>query len=146
MKMNIPQPLRNKILFTPLLGVGCIVCGIATYLCVGDRTLLILSGVLFVMCIFKGYQYYRIAMCEKYEMICGTCIRVTPQLVGKLRKVCLMDDAGVESTLRLSKQHRFVIGNRYRIYFSKNDCQSIGNDYLDTLLSTGNFLGYEQID
>lgn len=143
-KLPIPQPLLRKIILTPLLGIGCLIFGIAAHIGAEDRTLLMLSGVLFVFCIYKGVQSYRIASSAQYEIVCGTCVRLSPQLFGKLRKVILMDDAGVEITLRLPKQYRMMIGSRYRFYFHKTASQhSVGNEYLDTLLSTDSFLGYE---
>lgn len=140
----IPQPLLRKIIITPLLGAVCLVFGLAAYLGAGDRTLLMLSGVLFAACIFKGIQHYRIAKSGRYIIMCGTCIRIAPQFIGKLRKVYLMDDDGIEITLQLPKQHRITIGSRYCFYFAHSSGISVGNDYLDTLLATDSFLGYEQ--
>ena len=139
----IPQPLLRKIILTPLLGAVCLAFGLAAYIGAGDRTLLILSGVLFATCIFKGIQHYRTARSGRYLTVCGTCVRIAPQFMGKLRKVCLMDDDGIEITLRLPTQHRVTIGNRYRFYFAQSSGVSVGNDYLDRLLATDSFLGYE---
>lgn len=146
MKTNnsIPQPLLRKIILTPLLGAVCLVFGLSSYLGADDKTLLMLSGVLFAICIFKGIQHYRIAKSGRYLAVCGTCVRLAPQFMGKLRKVYLMDDDGIETTLRLPKQHRIIIGSRYCFYFAQSSGVSIGNDYLDTLLATDSFLGYEQ--
>lgn len=146
LQKHIPQPLFHKIILTPLIGAVCLVFGLAAYIGANDRTLLILSGVLFVMCAFKGVQYYRTAALGRYETVCGTCVRVVPQMVGKFRRVYLMDDAGIETSLRLPKQHRFIIGNRYRFYFAKTGGLGIGGEYLDVLLSSGAFLGYEQAE
>lgn len=139
----IPQPLLRKIIFTPLLGTGCLIFGLAAYLGNGDRTLLILSGVLFTACIFKGLQHYRIATSGQYLSVRGTCVRIAPQFMGKLRKIYLMDDNGIETILQLPKQHRIIIGNRYCFYFTQRTNGSTGHEYLDTLLSTDSFLGYE---
>lgn len=140
----IPQPLLRKVILTPLLGAVCLTFGLAAYLGAGDRTLLMLSGVLFVICIFKGIRHYRIAKSGRYLAVHGTCVRLAPQFMGKLRKVYLMDDDGIEITLRLPIQHRITIGSRYCFYFAQSSGISVGNDYLDTLLATDSFLGYEQ--
>lgn len=144
--IHIPQPLRHKIFLTPLLGAACLVFGLAAYLGAGDRTLLILSGVLFIACACKGVGYYRLAVSGRYETVCGTCVRITSQLAGRLRKISLMDDRGIEMTLSLPKQHRIAIGSRYRFYFTKTAGPNMGSEYLNTLLSTGAFLGFEQIE
>lgn len=143
---SIPGPLLRKIILTPLLGAVCMIFGLAMYLGAGDRTLLILSGVLLAMCVFKSIQYYHIASTRHYKTVCGTCVRITPQVAGRLRRVYLMDDLGVEITLRLPKQHRFTIGSRYRFYFAEVIGMNIGGEYLSALLAAGGFLGYEQIE
>lgn len=146
-KQNIiPAPLLRKIILTPLLGSVCMILGIAMFWGTKDRTLLILSGVLLAMCAYKGFRYYQTAVTGRYETVCGTCIRIAPQIIGKLRKIYLMDDAGVETVLRLPKQQRFTIGSRYRFYFAKVSGLAVGGEYLDALFSTGAFLGYEQLE
>ena len=143
---DCPSPLLRKIIATPLIGAGCLVLGTAMFIGLGDRTLLLLSGVLFIACAIRGFLYYRIAVSGRYEAVSGTCIRLSPQLVGKLRKVHIMDDKGVESVLRLPKQHGFKIGERYRFYFQQRPGFSTGGEYLDAMLSAGAFLGYEPED
>ena len=54
-----------------------------------------------------------------------------------------MDDAAIETTLKLAKNCKFNIGDRYRLYFDKRNQYKTGSGFLDTALSTGNFLGYE---
>lgn len=141
---TIPQPLLRKIILTPLLGAVCLVFGLAAYLGAGDRILLMLSGVLFISCIVKGIQYYRLSISGRYMVVQGTCVRIAPQFIGKLRKVYLMNDDGIEITLHLPKQLRITIGSRYRFYFTQRLGPLVGSEYLDALLASGGFLGYEQ--
>lgn len=141
----IPKPLLHKIIVTPLIGSGCLILGITMFIGAGDRTLLLLSGVLFLACVWKAFGYYRIAVKEQYEIISGTCVRILPQPIGKFRKVQIMDENGVETTLRLPKQNRFRIGAKYRLYFSTRSNLTLGGEALAAALSTDSFLGYEEI-
>lgn len=140
----IPKPLLHRIIVTPLIGTGCLILGIAMFIAAGDRTLLLLSGVLFLACILKAFGYYRIADKEQYEIISGTCVRVLPQPIGKFRKIQIMDENGVETTLRLPKQNRFRIGAKYLLYFSTRSNLTLGSEALSAALSTDSFLGYEE--
>lgn len=142
---QIPKPLLHKILVTPLIGAGCLLLGVAMHLGAGDRTLLLLSGVLFLSCLVKGLFYYRIATRNKYEIVCGTCTRIMPQMFGRLRKIHIMDKDGVETTLQLPKDCRFRIGEQYQFYFTQGTGLLIGPASIGTALTTDSFLGYELI-
>lgn len=142
---QIPKPLLHKILFTPLIGTGCLLLGITMYIGTGDRTLLLLSGVLFLSCLLKGLLYYRIAAHNRYEVVCGTCIRIMPQVFGRLRKVQIMDEDGVETTLQLPKDCRFRIGEQYRLFFTQRADLLAGPASLRAALTTDSFLGYEAL-
>ncbi|MEG0752785.1 MAG: hypothetical protein RR461_03055 [Angelakisella sp.] len=85
---TIPQPLLRKIILTPLLGAVCLVFGLAAYLGAGDRILLMLSGVLFISCIVKGIQYYRLSISGRYMVVQGTCVRIAPQFMES-KSLCI---------------------------------------------------------
>ena len=140
---QIPKPLLHKILITPLIGAGCLLLGVAMYLGADDRTLLLLSGVLFLSCLVKGFFYYRIASRNRYEIVCGTCTCIMPQMFGRLRKIKIMDKDGVETTLQLPKDCRFRIGEQYRLFFTQRSGIPIGPTALRSALTTDSFLGYE---
>lgn len=142
---QIPKPLVHKILITPLIGAGCLLLGVAMYLDAGDRTLLLLSGVLFLSCLVKGFFYYQIASHIRYEIVYGTCTRIMPQMFGRLRKIQIMDKDGIETTLQLPKDCRFRIGEQYRLFFTQQTGLPIGPASIRTALTTDSFLGYELI-
>lgn len=140
---QIPKPLLRKILITPLIGAGCLLLGVSMYLGAGDRTLLLLSGVLFLSCLVKGFFYYRIASRNRYEIVFGTCTRIMPQMFGRLRKIQIMDKDGIETTLQLPKDCRFRIGEQYQFYFTQGHGVLLGPASIRTALTTDSFLGYE---
>ncbi len=71
---------------------------------------------------------------------------IVPKMLGKYRKVKIMDDEANESTLLLDKQSKIKIGDRYRFYFKKTTRVTLGNEYFDTALASDCFLGYEAVD
>ncbi len=142
---NAPSPLRNKIFLTVLAGMGCLFVGIVMCILAKDMTILFLSLAICAFSIFKAYTMYRVISKKDYEVVEGTCIGITPKLLGRFRKIKIADDEGNESTLLLSKQSKIKIGERYRFYFKNTTRVTLGNEYFDSALSSDCFLGYEAI-
>ena len=84
-------------------------------------------------------------MDKRYEIVEGTCVGVTSDIIGKLKTIRMMDDDGIETTLRLSKNFNLKIGERYRLYFDNRSQFRTGSGFIDKALATGNFLGYEAV-
>lgn len=140
-----PKPILHKILFTPLIGAGCFLLGIVFWLSVQDKVLMLLGLAIFIASAAKGTGYYRLAVTGKYEVVTGTCVGVTRRVVGKFQSVKLMDENGIETTIRVNKQNKFKIGDSYRLYFSKRSESKVGSEYLDSVLAADSFLGYESL-
>ena len=81
---------------------------------------------------------------NEYDIVTGTCLGIIAVPFHRYRKILLLTDAGNETTLLLGKQHRIKPGTSYRFYFQRNGPAPLGNDYLDAILSTNLFLGYEE--
>jgi len=143
---DAPKPLLQKLLFTFLLGIGFILVGAAYYMYISpDRILLILSILVFAASLVKGgLLLYRIKI-KNYEIVEGVCVGFTTKPLSKFRGVKFMDAQGNEATVRLPKNHKFMIEHRYRLYFSKNTAPPVGSEFIDTRLTTDSFLGYEEI-
>jgi len=142
---EMPIPLYRKMIITALTGSGCMLFAIAYYFAVGDHVLLIISAILLLNCAWKVYSIYRLAKNKSYEMVEGTCVRINPQLVGRFRTVTMMDDDGIETTLRLAKNCKLIIGEKYRLYFDNRNQLRTGSGFIDKRLATGNYLGHEVI-
>lgn len=140
---NCPRVLVRKVIFTAMVGIGVLLVGGAYFLFSGDKTTLMLSGVIIGFSLWRAVALYRTVCGEKYEVVEGTCVAIQHRLLRKHFNIKIMDDAGLETSLRLDKQVRVKIGFHYRFYFTKGDKVSLGSEYLDTALSQGNFLGYE---
>jgi hypothetical protein len=134
-------------LFTALIGAGCFIVGLALYIFSKDRITLFLSGAVLLFSLIKSAGLYLAVKKGSYETVEGTCVGVSAKPFRKQFTVKIMDDDGLESSLRLGKQTRVKIGFRYRFYFSGGHSSrvSIGSEYLDAALSSGQFLGFEEL-
>lgn len=142
---NAPVPLRHKFYMTGLLGLLCLLIGIAVYFFSRDRIMLFLSGVVCILCMLRAYSVLRTITGKQYETVEGTCVGITPKPLRKYRKIRIMDDEGNESSLLLNKQSKVKIGYRYRFYFKNTHRLTLGNEYIDSSLSSDCFLGYEEL-
>ena len=142
---GFPAPLKRKMLLTALVGIGCLLVGVAFTIFAKDTMMLLLSTAVCAISLFKAFALYRVVAHNDYEVVEGTCLAIVPKLLPKFRKIKLTDDEGNETTLLLSKQSKVAIGEKYRFYFKKTTRVTLGNEYLDSALSSDCFLGYEPI-
>lgn len=142
---DLPKVLAQKVIFTGVIGIGCLLIGGAYFLFAGDRTTLLLSAAILAFSAYRVLSLYRVVRGGKYEVVEGTCVAVRHKALRKHFTVKVMDDTGHETTLRLGKQAKVKIGSRYRFYFTHAEKVSLGSEYLDTALSQGAFLGFESL-
>lgn len=141
----IPAVLQQRILFTMLIGAGCLAVGIACYLASKDLILLVLSGLVFLFSLLRGAGLWHTAASRQYEVVEGTCVGISAKPFRQQSKIRIMDENGIETALCLGKQSKVKIGFRYRFYFKGGKRLSLGNEYFDTALSTNQFLGFEEL-
>lgn len=144
-RMDIPTPLRHKVIYTTAIGICCFLIGLGVSLFLKDQTTLLLSGILLVMCLGKAISYYRILSTKAYEVVEGTCVAIAPKPLRKYRKVKVMDSVGNEISLLLDKQSKINIGYQYKFYFKKTDRITIGSESFDSALNSDCFLGFEEV-
>lgn len=142
---DAPTPLKHKMFLTYLVGILCLLIGLAVCLFLKDTVMLFLSLAVSALSIGKALEYYRLISTEKYEVVEGTCVAVLPKPLRKYRKIKIIDKDGNESTMLLSKQSKVKIGYRYRFYFKETQQLSFGSEYLDSAMSSDHFLGYEEL-
>ena len=142
---DCPRVLLQKLCFTFLIGVGCLVVGAISYIVAQDTVLLALSGFLSIGCVWRSWSLYRMIAGRNYTVSEGVCVGVTTKPMRRYRSVRLMDCVGMEASLLLDKRTRVKIGYCYRIYFKQEQRPSLGSEYLDTALSGDCFLGIEEL-
>ena len=142
---SFPAPLKRKMLLIALVGIGCLLVGVAFTIFAKDMMMLFLSIAVCGFSLYKTFTMFRVASKKDYEIVEGTCSAIVPKLITKFKKIKITDDEGNETTLLLSKQSKVSIGERYRFYFKKTTRVTLGNEYFDSALSSDCFLGYEPI-
>ena len=142
---DFPKVLQQKILYTLLIGAGCFLFGVAYGLYARDRIFVLLSGVVLVFSLYRGWELYRIISQGRYEVIEGVCVGVVPTLLRRQFTVRIMDDDGIETSLQLGKQAKVKMGVRYRFYFKQGERTTLESDFLNTMLASDLFLGYEVV-
>ena len=142
---EMTSPLQQRFLVTVLIGIVCLVVGIAVFLFANDSIILVLSGAVCMGSFWKGYMLLHTVKTKQYETVEGSCIAISQKPIRRFRKIKIGDDDGVESSLLLSKQSKIKIGYRYRFYFKSTNRITIGNEYFDTALSSDCFMGFEEV-
>ena len=142
---SFPAPLKRKMLLIALVGIGCLLVGVAFTIFAKDMMMLFLSIAVCGFSLYKTFTMFRVASKKDYEIVEGTCSAIVPKLITKFKKIKITDDEGNETTLLLGKQSKVAIGERYRFYFKKTTRVTLGNEYFDSALSSDCFLGYEPI-
>ncbi|MCM1214950.1 MAG: hypothetical protein NC331_06525 [Lachnospiraceae bacterium] len=139
---NSPFVLRAKIFLTLFTGVGSFILAGIVFMVSRDHILLVLSGIIFVCCLFRSIGVLLLLLSGNYETITGTCTAVLQMPLRRYQKITLTDGTGTETTLLLGKQIKIKPDECYHFYFRKSRHPRLGNDYLDASLSTDLFLGY----
>ena len=140
-----PAPLKRKLFLTILVGILCLLVGLAMFFFAKDRVMLFLSIAVLIFCVGKTVTMYHVLTEGKYEVVEGACVGIVPKPMRKFRKIRIMDDDGNESALLLSKQSKVQIGSRYRFYFKQMPRITLGSEYFDAAMSSDCFLGYEPV-
>ena len=140
-----PLTIKRKLFLTCIIGIVCLLVGVAMFLLLKDRMMLFLSLAVCFFSFLKAFEFYRVIAGEEYEIVEGTCISVMPKPLRQYRKIKIMDDNGNASTMLLGKQSKVKIGYRYRFYFKETQRLTFGSEYLDSSMSSDCFLGYEEL-
>ena len=80
---SFPSPLKRKILLTFLVGIGCLLVGIAFTIFAKDTMMLILSIAVCAFSFYKAFTMFRTAAKRDYEVVEGTCMSIVPKLLNK---------------------------------------------------------------
>lgn len=142
---HCPGVLKRRVCFTLLTGFSSVIVSLIIYLVSADSVPLTMSGVIFICCLLRGCSLWNLIRREAYEAVSGTCTGVTVSPMRRYRRVQITDRYGKDQTLLLGGQANVQIGAQYCFYFEKTSRPVLGYDYLDTMLSTNAFLGYEEI-
>ncbi|SCH80227.1 Uncharacterised protein [uncultured Ruminococcus sp.] len=92
--MEIPAPLHRKLFLTVCLDGFCILIGAGVFWFNKDRGILILSAVVFLLCMAKALSLYKMIQEKRYEIVEGVCIGIIPKLMRRYRKIRILGKEG----------------------------------------------------
>ena len=85
-----PAVLRRRWLITGAAGFGFLLVGLAVFFALGDRVLLMLSGMLTLCTLLHCVEYYCTVRSRRYQAIEATCVALGRTGIGRQRKVRLV--------------------------------------------------------
>lgn len=141
-----PAVLRRRWLITGAAGFGFLLVGLAVFFALGDRVLLMLSGMLTLCTLLYCMEYYRMVRSRRYQTIEVTCVALGRTGIGRQRKVRLLLRDGSETTVTLDKRTVLRVGHQYRIFFRLNRASPRGEPDLQDLPAGDSILALEHIE
>jgi len=134
----------KRIIVLALIGILCLVTGMAYGIATGDKTLIIMS---LIICIVNGYKVWDIKQTEKkgkYIIVSGKCVDSTASIAGRYRTYKI-SDADKDFEVSVPKSVKLEINKTYNLYFKKTDIDMFAQEkWLKNKLLSENFLGCEE--
>ena len=131
--------LRRQWLLTGAVGGLFLLVGLAVFFSLGDRVLLMLSGMLTLCTLLYCAEYYRTVRCQRYQVSEAVCIALGRPSIGRRREFRLLFQDGREAVVTWDKRVNLRIGRRYRIFYRLDCAQPHGGAGLHDL-PAGNLL------
>ena len=116
-----PAVLRRRWLLTGAVGGLFLLVGLAAFFSLGDRVLLMLSGMLTLCTLLHCVEFYRTVRRRRYQAIEATCIALGRPSIGRRREIRLLLQDGREVVVTWDKRVNLRLGRRYRIFY-RLDC------------------------
>ena len=140
-----PAVLRRRWLLAGAAGIGFLLVGLAVFFALGDRVLLMLSGMLTLCTLLHCLEFYRTVRSRRYQAIEATCIALGRAGIGRQRKVRLLLQDGREATVTLDKRMDLRIGHQYRIFYRLDRAPPHGVADLQDLPAGDSILALEDL-
>lgn len=141
----MPDTIFKKFVGGILLGVGCLLVGIVSFIAYGDVMLLCLSAIVSAGLSLKAWMLYRRFRNNRFIKIVGVCTSVSRPLFSKTKLVEIQ--AGGE-TLRvyLPKETKIAVNKTYVFYFAKKseELPKLISQRFANKINADNFLGCEE--
>lgn len=142
----MPDTIFKKFVGGILLGGGCLLVGIVSFVAYGDVMLLCLSAIVSAGLALKAWMLHRRFRNNQFIKIVGVCTSVSRPLFSKTKSAEIQ--AG-DKTLRMCipKETKIAANKTYAFYFAKQpeEMPKIINQYFTNKMNADNFLGCEEI-
>ena len=140
-----PAVLRRRWLLTGAVGGLFLLVGLAAFFSLGDRVLLMLSGMLALCTLLRCVAYYCTVQCGRYEAVEGTCVALGRAGLGRQRKVRLLLQDGRETVVTMDKRMDLRIRHRYRIFCRLNRARPHGEPIFQNSHAEASILALEDL-
>ena len=137
--------LRRRWLLTGPAGGLFLLVGLAVFFSLGDRVLLMLSGMLTLCTLLYCAEYYRTVRCRRYQASEAVCIALGRPSIGRRREFRLLFQDGREAVVTWDKRVNLRIGRRYRIFYRLDVTSPYGGAGLHDLPAGDSFLALEDL-
>lgn len=143
----MPDTIFKKFVGGILIGGGCLIVGVVSFIAYSDIVLLCLSVVLSAGMTLKAWLLYNRFKNNRFIKIVGVCTCVDRPLFSKTKSVEIQ--AG-DKTMRMCipKETKIAVNKTYAFYFAKQpeEMPKIINLYFTNKMNADNFLGCEEME
>ena len=110
-----PTPLLKKWFLSLMICLPFLVAAIVSAFS-GDRTFLILSFLLFLICVIRCVEFYLMLINKRYQVVEGVCLSVSVIAFQRQRKVVLQESEENQIIFYVEKSTRLSVGQAYRVF------------------------------
>ena len=145
--LKLPDVLLDRVLKQGFLSIFILTIGIFTGFRMQTWNFVFWSVALSGFGIWKTARLIRIVRKGQYETVEGRVMKTEGKYrMGRLYRIQIQQEGGIETTLLLDKVNRFQVGKAYRFYFSKSRQVLSGIGRLDAALNMDTFYGFEELE
>ncbi len=115
----IPAVFRRNVLISCAAAIGSLLITVTVFFTAGDRILLYLGLVLFLLAILKTMALIGAILTGSYETVMGICSTIEPVLFSQNTRIHITLTTGSTLTLIMCRRHSFKPEQAYLLYFKK---------------------------
>ncbi|MBE5040768.1 hypothetical protein [Ructibacterium gallinarum] len=143
----MPDIIFKRIMGGILLGSGCLVVGVVSFIAYGDSVLLCLSVIVSAGMVLKAWLLCKRFKNNQFIKIVGVCTKVDRPLFSKTKSAEIQTD---DKTMRvcIPKETKLAVNKIYAFYFAKKpeEMPKSINQRIANKMNADNFLGCEEIE
>jgi len=136
----------RKTLTLSAIAILCLIVGISYGIVTKDKTLMIMSGIICIVNVYKIFELQQISKKEKYMIVSGRCLESVYKLVGKYRIFRIQNGDDIIE-ISVPKNVKLKVNEEYNLYFKKSNMETEGyGEWLKNKILSESFLGFELIN
>ncbi len=143
---EIPAVFKKNILLSFTTAIGSLLITVTVFFVTGDRILLYLGLLLFLLCILKTVGLVITVFNNRYEVALGICGSIESPMFFQNIRIHITLTTGNILTLTLNRRHHFRKEEAYLLYFKKGTPLETPGSLWMQKAQTDALLAYEQIE